>query len=133
MKLRAYARGAACLASLCVAGGAAGHHAPAPDLSSTELKATLPYWEKKPTADDFVKEYPAGAKLHKISGSATISCKSDPAGKLHHCVVVSEAPAGYGFGAATLRMAKYFKLHPAWRDGKPIAGQITVPLNWQIK
>jgi protein TonB len=49
------------------------------------------------------------------------------------CVVVSETPAGYAFGAATLRLAKYFRLHPATKDGKPIEGKITVPLHWRAQ
>jgi len=49
--------------------------------------------------------YPAAAKAAGVSGSATISCAPDTQVELHDCVLVSETPAGQGFGDAALRLA----------------------------
>ena len=49
--------------------------------------------------------YPAQAKAAGVAGSATLSCKMSPHGALRVCTVVSESPAGSGFGEAAMRIA----------------------------
>jgi len=49
--------------------------------------------------------YPAAAKAAGLEGQATIRCGRDAQMKLAGCVLVSETPAGQGFGAAALALA----------------------------
>jgi TonB family protein len=49
--------------------------------------------------------YPAAARAAGVEGRATIRCGRDSHLKLQNCSLVSESPAGQGFGAAALAMA----------------------------
>ncbi len=69
--------------------------------------------------------------MMELGGHATITCTALTDGRLDNCHVVDENPVGVGFGAATVRAAAYFRVKPAMKDGKPVAGKITIPLRWQ--
>jgi TonB family protein len=49
--------------------------------------------------------YPAAARAAGIEGSAVIRCVHDEHMAVKNCVLVSETPAGQGFGAAAMAMA----------------------------
>ncbi|MGH6970604.1 MAG: energy transducer TonB, partial [Caulobacteraceae bacterium] len=49
--------------------------------------------------------YPAAAKAAGVEGEASIRCARDAHLALKDCALVSESPAGHGFGAAALAMA----------------------------
>ena len=53
---------------------------------------------------DVMDYYPARAMNDEQQGVATIDCIVQADGRLADCVIVSESPKGYGFGAATVRM-----------------------------
>lgn len=42
------------------------------------------------------------------------------------CRVVSETPAGAGFGAAALQAALLYRFQPPSRNGRPETGEMTV-------
>jgi TonB family protein len=68
-----------------------------------------------------------------MAGSAKIRCEVEADGTLANCFTVFEAPEGAGFGKATLRAARFFRMKPAMLDGKPIGGAIVeIPLHWQV-
>jgi TonB family protein len=54
---------------------------------------------------DILAFYPAAAKAATIEGSATINCQITPHGARRDCTLVSENPAGEGFGKAALDVA----------------------------
>ncbi len=61
---------------------------------------------------------PAGASPPAGSeGVATIQCKTTAEGGLTDCAVLSEEPAGLGFGAAALRTAALIHLKPTAEGG----------------
>jgi protein TonB len=63
---------------------------------------------------------------------ATLFCKVGGDGGLFDCTVTSEAPAGWGFGAAALKMAPLFKM-TATVNGESVAGAtVTVPLTFRL-
>jgi hypothetical protein len=69
-----------------------------------------------PIAEDRVHEaYPERALKTGVSGFAVIRCDAKPDDQLDDCAVDEESPPGFGFGEATLRLAKdgQFKLTPA--------------------
>ena len=84
-----------------------------------------------PANNDLQREYPRVALLMGLAGHATISCVAMIDGRLDDCHVVEESPIGMGFGAATVRAAAYFRVKPGMKNGKPVEGEITIPLRWQ--
>ena len=89
---------------------------------------TNPDWLRKPSADDISRYYPDLAQRRDIGGRVRVQCRLANDGVLNDCVVLSETPAGYGFGEAALNVASRFQMRPGTRDGQPIAGQIVVPI-----
>ncbi len=55
--------------------------------------------------DPVLAYYPAAAKAAGVEGQAVIHCKRDDHLALVGCTLISEDPAGQGFGAAALAMA----------------------------
>jgi TonB family protein len=64
-----------------------------------------PALAETPPADPALAFYPPAAEAAGIEGQATIRCGRDAQMKLTGCVLVSETPAGEGFGAAALALA----------------------------
>jgi TonB family protein len=50
--------------------------------------------------------YPGKAARMRVEGDVKIHCIVSPEGRLIGCVVLSEAPQNYGFGAASVAMAE---------------------------
>ena len=55
--------------------------------------------------DPVLAFYPAAARAAGVEGQAVVRCKRDEHLALTGCTLVSETPAGQGFGAAALAMA----------------------------
>ncbi len=77
---------------------------------------------KTPTADDMAEAYPARAQRSGLSGTAMVNCVIAPQGALDDCRVVSEDPPGWGFGEASLKVAKLFRWPTVNRDGQITIG-----------
>lgn len=77
--------------------------------------------------------YPSRALRLQITGSASIHCLVTTRGKLKNCRVISEDPPDAGFGKAELALAKYFELEPMTVDGKPVEGEVTVPIRFDLR
>jgi protein TonB len=105
--------------------------APPPPEPPRPSVITQPDWMRRPNPEDLARYYPERAQRMGVSGSATISCTVTAQGTLSDCSVVSEDPADGGFGEATLRISKYFKMRPMTRDGAPVSGgTVRIPLRW---
>jgi len=91
---------------------------------------THPDWLRKPSPDDISRYYPLQAQQHDIGGKVRVQCRLANDGVLRDCVILSEAPAGHGFGEAALNVATRFQMRPGTRDGQPIAGQIIIPISF---
>lgn len=65
-----------------------------------------PRWSRFPDSSALAEYYPSKAADAEVEGQATVQCVVlDAAGRVS-CVVLSESPGGYGFGAATVRMVQ---------------------------
>ncbi len=62
------------------------------------------------------------AKAGLTTGRAILDCVGDGAGKLTACQVVSEEPAGMGFGAAAQTTAAAVSINPWTTTGEPADG-----------
>lgn len=91
------------------------------DVASDEESAT----------GDFVAIWPALAYQTGAQGHVRLSCKVDIYGLAETCEVVSEAPAGKGFGVAALELRPTFKLVPRkGADGQPVTALMTLNLTF---
>jgi protein TonB len=62
-----------------------------------------------------------------------IKCTVNAKGTLDNCSVISETPDSLGFGGASLRMSKLFKMKPKQADGQSVdGGEITIPIVWKL-
>lgn len=111
-------------ATLTFAGPAAAQEsAGAPDVPAD--------WLRRPTPSQLMAVFPTKALEKGLDGEATISCKISPQGALFDCVVVSEEPAGVGFGQAAIALTPQFLMKPAMKDGKPVVSGVRIPISFQ--
>jgi len=71
---------------------------------------------------------PADTARVPVDGMVELKLKIDATGKLQEINVVSEEPPFLGFGDAALSDFKNAKFIPAFRDGKPVACEVTLPV-----
>ena|GEM_PF-1296867 len=78
--------------------------------------------------------FPERATRLKVSGEVVLQCRLLASGLLEACAVVSESPADFGFGDASLLMAKREAVtaRPLVVEGQPVDGEsvrLTIPFN----
>jgi hypothetical protein len=88
------------LVALCIATAALAQEAP---------PAMTYNWDARPDAMAFARAYPERAVQGNVEGAAVMCCTVNEDRRLN-CRVPLEWPAGYGFGAATLSIARDFRL-----------------------
>ena len=89
-------------------------------------RITSPHWLSSPTAIELASVYPPQAAKHGIGGSVRFRCIVTDEGRLTDCQVLSEAPAGKGFGEAALRLAKFFLMTRTTSDDRPVGGAVVI-------
>ena len=100
-----------------------------PDVA---MPAVNPDWRRKPSGEEMAQAYPPAAIERELSGRATIRCQVRLDGTVGDCVVVSEEPAGLGFGKAALEISQYFEMYPGIRDGVPQESTVRIPIAFQL-
>jgi TonB family protein len=108
--------------------------APPPPPGARRTVITNPDWIRKPSGGDVDALYPMSAQRGRVNGRAVIGCSVAATGLLEDCAVIDESPAGFGFGAAALKMSRSFQMRPQTRDGVPVSGaQVSIPINFNIR
>ena len=106
--------------------------APAPEVKRPSV-ITKPDFSRRPSNDDMTRYFPDRAQRMGQSGRATLNCTVTVKGTLENCSVSGEDPPDFGFGDATMKVSKLFKIKPKTLDGAPVeGGEIHIPLRWQI-
>ncbi|MDX2235491.1 MAG: hypothetical protein NW200_13420 [Hyphomonadaceae bacterium] len=95
---------------------------PSPPPAAKAGPTVRPRWARRPSERDMAAAFPANAQRLNIEGRVVLDCLigTDLAVR---CRTRSETPAGYGFGAAALRVAQQFRAAPTLMDGRPAAGE----------
>ena len=75
--------------------------------------------------------YPADGLALPVSGVVELGLKIDADGNLQEQKVVNESPPLIGFAEAALDDFHDAKFIPAFRNGKPVASEITLPVYYQ--
>lgn len=106
---------------------------PAPPAPPAPSVITNPDWVRRPSGADLARFYPSRAASDGTEGSSTIECTVQANGRLTDCSVVSESPAGAGFGRAHVQLASRFQMRPQTRDGAPVGGaRVRIPIAWRL-
>lgn len=108
---------------------------PASVGSFSELEGaviTNPQWLERPEGTDLAELYPTRAVRSGRGGRVVLDCVVRADGRVQ-CSVASEDPPGFGFGEASLRASRLFRMSPQLEDGKPSeGGRVRVPITWQL-
>lgn len=95
---------------------------------------TQPEWVRRPNSETVSRFYPSQAMQRGIEGSTRLSCRVNVSGRLVGCIVLSETPSGYGFGAAAIRLVSTLRMRPMLRNGEPVdGGMVTIPIQWRLQ
>jgi TonB family protein len=106
----------------------------APNVLEGSPFVTRPKWVSMPTAGDLDGILPeAAAKAGKVKARVVLACTVAQGGVLEACAVETEEPAGVGYGEATLRLARAFRLTTWSPDGVPTVGaRIRAPISYDF-
>jgi TonB family protein len=120
------------VALLGSAGAVASWVAPTSSFdSAANSPIAAPHWVRRPVPADIARFYPAQALAARLPGRALIDCRVSEQGALTHCAILSEGPAGAGFGQAALAMTQAFQMSPAAENGRPVAGgRVRIPIRF---
>ncbi len=105
---------------------------PAPPVQAPSVLTNATFLER-PSGRDFERYFPRRARERGQSGHVVLDCRVAADGRVD-CIVASEEPQGWGFGDASLRAARHFRVAPATRDGRPTSGgTLRVPMTWRVQ
>jgi len=91
-----------------------------------------PFWGGDSKFSGF--HYPTGEDAPvQVDGSAELQLKVDATGNLQDLKLVSEQPPFLGFGDAAFEDMSKAKFIPAFRDGKPVACDVKLPVYFNVK
>lgn len=90
-------------------------------------------WSRRPSASDVASAYPSRALDRGVSGRAELDCVVQADRRLS-CSVLSETPAGLGFGAAALRLSARYEVSEAAlaEPGSRPGEHILAPFSFQL-
>ncbi|NEX94029.1 TonB family protein [Caulobacter sp. 17J65-9] len=89
--------------------------------------------EQPATPTSLLYFYPRPAMEAGLELTGAFECARTRDGRLENCALVSEQPAGHGYGPAALEVIKDMRVGPNAADGTPLAGRkARVPLTFRV-
>ena len=93
----------------------------------------MPDWVRIADPEAISRASPAAASGLAIQGEATVQCMTSPGGVPTDCTVISETPAGLGFGRASLAAVQFYRFPVQQSDGFKVAGNLVrVPVRFEV-
>lgn len=90
-----------------------------------------PSWVRRPSGADIGRFYPDRAARLEMEGKTVMVCEVTVHGTLTGCRIDSETPEGEDFGAASLKLARLFKMRPMTGRCESVAGaKVRIPVTW---
>lgn len=90
-------------------------------------------WVRTPDPSAWDSYYPVAARLASVSGAASVRCSMSREGSLAACAVLTEAPAGWGFGDAALGLSAWYRLGGSSRERLAESGaDLEIPMSFQF-
>ena len=108
---------------------ASAQHGPAPS-SNPQSAAPRISIQRLPASEYFSSSYPANAMRRGLGGQAVLECAINRDGGLDRCEVVSETPAGWGFGDAALGLSPGILATKGLPDVDGARPTIRFPVTW---
>ena len=104
-------------------------NAPEPMAAPTITADTVVYTQAD--LSDYAGDYyPPRAQEDEVQGKVVLACEIGDAGRVAQCIVVSETPAGYGFGkSAALTILKYGRADPSKSS---VGGWLRMTMNFTL-
>jgi TonB family protein len=93
-----------------------------------------PDWLEQPDKRQLASSTPVWAQRFGVSGAAILLCQAGDVGLLKDCLVAGETVSGMGFGAAALRLAKYYRfdLEKAHKKGGAVAVSVVFDVDTPV-
>ena len=82
-----------------------------------------------PTGSQIARLHPTRSGRRE-RGEARVACRIRLDTRLDQCRVVSEMPAGRGFGQAAVTAAALYRFQPPARNGQPYEGETVLVVTW---
>lgn len=98
-----------------------------PALAQNGAQVTAQGWLRELEPADVYDVYPPLPLAQRISGQVSLMCVIAAEGN-HACELESETPAGFGFGAAALRLSQTFAFSPRREAGVAVDSAARVPV-----
>jgi TonB family protein len=92
---------------------------------------TAPDWLQKPSLAQMYFVWPRSAAAKGSAGRGVLKCVVNKQGLAQACEVISESPAGKGFGEAALKLTPTFLFKPAMLNGEPVDAEIAIPITFE--
>jgi protein TonB len=106
---------------------------PAPPVPLRPKVIQNPDWIAKPSGAQLADAYPGRPLDLGIAGSVTLLCTVGVNGQVRDCTVAEETPKGDGFGAAALKLSRWFRIRPETENGQAVDGaQVRVPIRFGV-
>lgn len=101
-------------------------------VKESDFIGPQPFWGGESKFNGF--RYPTSDTAPvEVDGSAELALKVDATGNLQDLTLLSELPPFLGFGDAAFEDMSRAKFIPAFRDGKPVACEVKIPVYYKAQ